>query len=1819
MSSLPTIPSAPTNKVIVAGVAYLLGSLAISALYLTILAHSAANDFWWRHFNTTGDQTYLADVFNSRALFQTTSSSFMSPAEPLDLVGEAMLKDYSGANTFVDTRPTSVRRWMLNALPLDVAVTTLRKNSLFESFYTVIPYCWVDFTRRFELAHTAGRQRRCDREYQTNAAVHLESLLRNVQTVDLLQSSVGSKFNQSIFASLYTLVGGADWMAAVTTHTWLSIPDEVQLWHAAGLTEYTIEYQNRFQYGVEDSVEVVNALGTPQTLSISSSHYVARGLSSWSTVRMNVGIWNDMNWCMYYGCSLVRQANRTLENIGLDWDLAYNGAVSSPGMMVVRAAIGPLMNWDSRWIRPPVVLLELVQSFQRTLRGQLKQKSNVASSFLGLGGVVAVDVEPPAWRTPSTAYLGGNPLCPIFPPKSFVQAPFSYDDSCQVQAPFVIPLDKVNAVFAMAMTMWQARELLPASNQTVNTTAAAANPTAICTQSPSNAGICTSALQNATALALALLDHTPEWLATPTQSTELVQLIQTIRAFNISFVQMAIQQGAFVLLTQSILDPPSSITSWSFFGWATLLDWVDGTREVLQIEGDRGRLNLLSDRMPTEPFAANPLELPRKACYYFWYIAVYITVLSGVVSVVCVAYTKQGFQGGYDGRHLFQYHRVFGSVWVGRPLLFVRGISALFMLATATPRLMSLPSGITFYQDDPRSFLERVVLSGEALWVEYVLVDLFLPWTTGHSAKISSPIASAVAFIGTLCLESIAPVQVQTTLDRNCVVISFRQGITCTSGVVQVGSFPRVCWLMGIQAGAFALAVVVTQLIRRSSSSVFPRQNSGKTTYHHALIPAAADAFLLPPATAIFSSEYWHLDPVMCILSGMVPFNQTYLFDLKLWIVTTRDPAIPSGQSFGSTLFAPTPQQITPGHRPPPMTKQKGVEFTSRHAWLGALSLVYMCGCIGGSYAFIQLTASAMDNDFFWAGFDINTLTHMTNLYSRGLQEEVDADTIDTSIVLTDPQHGALTGTINTTATTTLIPTLYATSIQDEANTLVNVITSLRHMENGCNVPWIMTSYCYVDFERRWEMGRTSNQQARCLSDETGNAAVYVEAFLRNVPWNTWTQCWGDAFATTLLAFLDTSIDGRKWVASTTAHATSPGSVLDELSVWTTKHGLNRYTTQWQNYKSLGIIESFSVQNAFGWRYPLTLKSSNGSLQLAVQTTFKMLWPFAVDLLMSSNNSGSLVRQAATYVYANTTVESFLVAAGIVPRPITSALALLQTTLGPLGTIHLKRIPCPKVLRVLHRDLSHRLTSLLAATRESQQRFWPIYSSFTWQVRPTAWDRFVLSGGSLMCDIWTSITVDDRPAMWFTSKGSCNAGLQEVLISDTLRVMMATVAVMGPTLDVFAVARREVTAPVANIALLLNQSVAFLRTFESTWQLDDWLRRAQVVQTTIRDEIHLDLVQFVRPRNPPTSAFALSQVRLFDGSDPHFNMFAWLYLFDWVQGIREVVTFQGDVGAITTLSTINSATEMHVNPMEVPLNVAFYMQWLLQYITFVMLGVAVVVCVYIVALKGQVEAANMLSFSRITSLVWIGRPLILLRAFCAICLLSTSTLQLVRPLDGLVAYFESIPTPWFTVVLTAGELNWMTFIVNDLFSVLTLHHTATYSGHSFVVVWISSVVWALASPIAPVATISRTCDVDALDFQLVCHGGLVEIGLVSRFGGLIGLVGGSCVVCYLVERIRQPLNQTTRTRSLVMEPLTDSSFFLYATAKHHFHTDKWGYDDVKYVDRASAVLTGILTVHWNGVLFAFDIKTWRVFGIQDRPRRDDDMPRHIATAMRLVG
>ncbi|KDO18519.1 hypothetical protein SPRG_21686 [Saprolegnia parasitica CBS 223.65] len=1356
---------------------------------------------------------------------------------------------------------------------------------------------------------------------------------------------------------------------------------------------------------------------------------------------------------------------------------------------------------------------------------------------------------PPTWRSDMYAFYGGNILCLYGGPLPFVQESFSTDDGCVTQAPLRVPTSRFSLLFASAaMAAWNVRDICAL-------------------QSDSR---CASTLQSFESL---LASSPPP----PNMTAELANVTEAIVALNVSLMQFATpltNRSDFQLL----LHPVLADGAWTFYGWLMLCDWVEGKREVVSFQGDAATMVLISAAYTPVSYSTGVgTRYLSNANGILFYLVNYMSAVLIGVGLISILYGLS-LRGQLVAANLLYFNRLVGAVWVGRPLLLLRGFAATLLLSTSPIALHTSSNGTTSFAIVQRSMFDKFVFTGEACWISYVVTDICLLVASSSPPRLAQ-MATYLLWLSFFMLESIYPMRPHMQIARTCSATDMDDALLCESGIVEIGHLVRVLWLVASQLVAIILAFVLGRLAHwtRVAPTTAPRGQG----QHHLLVSSVAHAFVTSSDTNV-----WALDAVSCLLCGLVPLRfrgQAYLFDLRLWLLV-RD----SDNHHVTPLASPHVDALEAVKPVVPTARKWQYENNPVFA---ALGFVYIIVAIIGSVSYFEVSRVNLANDLSWATFNMtgahafiaNYLNEFTLYMLPSTQQGFDLDDAGLS----------LPGAYNDSSGVVLSSRLHPSIVQYTLlNSTTAAIRDLRRTR-ACHVPWIFTAYCYVDFAQTWSVAATASRASRCDA-MASNGAVYLEAILRNVAWSAWLSCgYGEAFEIAFGNELATTMVGQRWLASVQTDALVPISA--EVAHWAMAR-ITSYTLQWQTFKTLGLINTYSISNAYGEVYPLTLQATNGSFQLTRATSYKMYWGLANDLMAVATNSTfgiagqSLVRSSAHFAFVNTSATSVLTAAGALTSPLTRAMALVQdTVLGPFGAVDVYYVPVPMSLKAAVQQLKTYVRLRLRQEPQCQKLFANISTIDSNLVIPAAWADigFFSTGGPLLCDDGSPQPISAGPRT-LLSRGTCPTSntLSSIGMSATYLVLAAVLSnlpslLSHPGIDIAAICAQSSTSPIA-CARYLNATMAFLPAC-----VNSGYSAYTPLLAHARSDLQALNISLMQMGIANLSApLIMYTSQLLDPSDRRFDYFAWFYLYDWSRGTREVVSFQGDVGAISIMSDYHSLVAREAQRWELSTIVASYARACVQYVTFVMICVAIVVGIYILSSRGHVEGLNMLVLNRVGGIVWVGRPLLFVRSLTAVCLLSTGTLELVY--DGGYSFFQSTSNPWYKTWLAASEVTWLLSVVNDLLMVITLEYTPYCATPNSLLVWLVAAILSATYPVTHSATLSTdACFAADVDFQLICNSATIYIGSTTRLWTLIGVVVACNIVVYVVVRM-----------TLTEAPRSDiNSHFLYAGARYLFWHSKWKYDEVYYLDKASAVLNGILPLRYRGRLYAFDIKLWRVFAL----------------------
>ncbi|EQC37264.1 hypothetical protein SDRG_05488 [Saprolegnia diclina VS20] len=1604
---LPTTAVAPSTQsplLVVFGVVYIVFSSLLSLVYVHTLAVSTDNDLWWPHYNVSGHEAFLADVSNMLLV----AHAYANATFQVNLLSLRMHKTYIDAEATTSLYPTYPRQLAYHELTsLSYAIANLRTLSATWALQVHTQWCYVDFEQHFAVAHTAARQARCEVKYATNAAVYIEATLRNLIWTEFIGAwgGPGNAFTVALEAGLAASSRGQRWLEVTSTaRANTSVEDELTYWQSFALTSFTLQWQNFRQTGVTESMAICNAMGLPHTFTIKSLHHWQ---GPGTSVNLFWGAINDLWSLTLLNASLLTGSSNDFRSMRislefLNGNMDANGGFSAPAA-TLRAHLGPFVSIDAFLLGVPPSL----HAAYVALAGDATSSSRMA-----------LPVQPKAWA--NATFYTGNPLCVQGPiATTFAQRPFSFEDSCSSPQPLTVPLTAHGAQFARAMS--------------------SIRPDNVCFMQPPEC--------------MRLLQATQD---TPIDALLRHDATAATAALNISLVQIATNtSGHWQLLHQAILSE-SDPSSWPpFYGWLLLHDWILGIREVVSFEGDAASLVLIS--APYEPVLyATSRGSMEGATMHIWHLLAALNVLYVLVAAAVLVYMMCS---PFTGANAFFFNRIIGSVWIGRPFSFLRGLSAIALLSTAPLSLVQTSPGVTGLVATPRSWVEAALLSGEATWTTYVLQDVLLLLRTPHLARTELPRASLVSFLLVLALERAWPLSPSLTLERSCYSEDMDAYVQCTSGTIYIGSASRILLYLAVPLASQVLSACVW----RYSAPI----GSDATDY---------DAHLCGLSRALLRHPSDSTDRVALCMSGILTWGyrgQRYTFDIKTWTFLLDN--VKAGP-------------------PVDFCAKSGLAVSTAHSAAPAricrvLGFVYVVSAITASVSYMRVSAVSLANDLFWPHFN-STGTHV--FLATWIQLQLLLYANPNTTALTAP-HVNLPTPFNATGATISPPLSYATKLQHGvfATRLEAIVAGLRALD-GCDAPWVFTPYCYLDVDRRWEMANSATRQARCGAMTT-NGAIYLETLVRNVDAASWRACWGDAFDVAFGAELQQSHVGREWLL--TAYLTRSLAVVDEVTYWRT-HGIRYYDTQWQNYKQLGVLNSYSIVNCYDAMYPLTLQSQNGSYRFSSQSSWKMYWALANDLsAVMRNESGlrglSLLRSSARYGFGNQSMEAVLMQNGEITAPFTTGFALLSDILGPFGSVDMMYISVPSLLQQTFAELLRCLKTSLASDAAVQSQFAGLVAMPYLAPIPKMWMQAYAftSGGSPLCPSTASLS-------------PLSMGLPTMLsFSLPCNPVAPFVASLNPTVEQYVVALAmawDIMPSISDVCDLVPSNfgpcheylppiIAFTDK-HVTLPLDMTVVRALVASLSI------ELLLYAQAN---TSAVTeLAHLPLFYA--PEFELYAWLFLSDWVLGTREVIAFQGDRGNLTLLAEFQLPTNEQIGSWQLSTNIALYTRAGVLYITCVLLGVAVIVTCYILTSRGAFEWLNMLELSRVGGIVWVGRPLLLLRATTALSVLSTATLQLLYENESISA-FQTVQNPWYTTILAASEVTWLVAVVNDVAMAVTQAYTAHYATFNSVAVWATVALLSFVAPVTHTVSLEPTCDLVQLDWQIVCASGHIVIGQWSRY------------------------------------------------------------------------------------------------------------------------
>ncbi|OQR91214.1 hypothetical protein ACHHYP_04881, partial [Achlya hypogyna] len=921
------------------GVVYAVASVALSVVSVALLSTYMSNNLFWPAFKADGVHRALIDLYT-----KVLATAGPSAGVTIDLLSPATVLPGTYAPpmpTPLVVYPTYPRTVLYTELTtLEVAVVGIREVERKDIAMMVTQYCWLDFERRWELAHTRRRQARCAASYTKNAAVYLEAVLRNIDYPGWLEL-YATTFHDTIMVAVAATKNGLQWLTGMAQHTWAPVEVEVALW-ATVCDRFALQWTNLRQVAVTETITIENSLGFTATVHIKTIPPVNR-YAIWSSISMYGALENDignfflgpnatlvLNSPTWFGYSLPA----AVEMYNVPYPLnAINQALHDQ--------LGPLGTIDLRMLRPPDSLRDFVTSFERHV-AEVKRTTASFAAVLDAVGAGNLHPTPSAWQKPELVFFGGNPMCAFGAPYSFVQESFGFDDTCAAQRPYTISWTSTSALFALSIedNSW--------------------DPCMSSGLSPGEVTMCTQLLASAKN-AYALL---------PTfngSSTSVAQDVEAVALATLQFVANEQHIGSISVESQLVLPP---LTSWRLFGWMAIYEWALGQREAVAFEGDSATFHLLSYRYEAHLQHAEALDVGQSSALYVWAASAYVTI---GLCVALVAVLGNVLAHGYTartGRNWFAFNRIASSAWVGRPVLFVRATAAILCLSTAPVSVGVLTTGGSAFASTPRSLAASCLLAGESLWLSYVLNELLL-YVSGPAIRLYVRYTTVAAFLIVLMIDVIWPPQVVATVGRQCIVVQMDFKVICTSGTVRIGHVDRVLLLWVVHAATVMVSLVLCLRATPDTASQLSTILRG-SQLRFADLGSTAEG-----QTTI--------DWTSLVMGGLLPFHHQgslYLFDVTLWRLL-RASAFSIKESTTAQLLtlpawqpAPFKESRLLKHASSTFTMDKShllffLNVTLRKRYVRTLWIVtgfaYVVGSLVSNVVYMTVTSRlTLANDLYW-------------------------------------------------------------------------------------------------------------------------------------------------------------------------------------------------------------------------------------------------------------------------------------------------------------------------------------------------------------------------------------------------------------------------------------------------------------------------------------------------------------------------------------------------------------------------------------------------------------------------------------------------------------------------------------------------------------------------------------------------------------------------------------------------------------------------------------------------------------------------------------
>ncbi|KDO21698.1 hypothetical protein SPRG_13036 [Saprolegnia parasitica CBS 223.65] len=730
------------------------------------------------------------------------------------------------------------------------------------------------------------------------------------------------------------------------------------------------------------------------------------------------------------------------------------------------------------------------------------------------------------------------------------------------------------------------------------------------------------------------------------------------------------------------------------------------------------------------------------------------------------------------------------------------------------------------------------------------------------------------------------------------------------------------------------------------------------------------------------------------------------------------------------------------------------------------------------AYALVLFT-SYMENGLFWPGLvTADTLSLVLTILNYEFTIAAATNATSLAVNLLQPSVGV----VNVADRRGVNPTAPRFLVYQALTSIENGIDGLRRLEAE-NVLAMLAPYCWMDFDRRWSFAHTPKRLSRCEATHTTNGAAYFEAVLRNIDLQSWLL----ANEPTFFSCLGNGVveaGGGAWLDALLSHTML--SQADEARVWRAA-GLDSFELMYGNRVQIGLANQIQIVNALGVVFPFYAASIAATNRGASWTSSNLYQSLRLDWNAMRGNE-SLILGSRNW-YGN--VSASTLEAYAVGLPLTRINQVIHDRVGALANIDMRWVPVPTELVDAVSDVHGLVVSALRSGNATIARAYASIVPLTLAVVPTKWQDpgYLFHIGSLMCQYGVPVPFVQRT---FGFDDSCGTALpfsvatHPIKLAFALRIWMHTMSHQSSMRAICA----QVPSDERRCNMLLTNTTRLLSALPSWTVAPSLLRTVMALNTT--------KAQFLS--RPNSTEVELETIAHFGEG---YELFAWMVMYDWAIGLREVVTFEGDV---STLRVSSYAYAPLANPTSsLQSSVGTYLMSASWIVTVVL------------ALVAGLSVGTKYSwlFSRIASAVWLNRSVLFLRSVTASVCLATS--PVVTSVVGPLQHLEAPPRSLLTSMVLASEALWSTYVAHDVLSPLL--HSSSYVHLNTVLAWLVLTVMDVLDPVSMAVTIEKNCATVNMDWQVYCAAATITIGSSTRVGVMYAVQSLVLLLTLLVSAV----------------------------------------------------------------------------------------------------